>query len=105
MIQVKQDGVIFGAIVGGCNIEERRRCACEVAKRDVSGYWIGGFGVGESIDERPALLNCVTDTLPGDKPRQISGLELPGIYIILLLEAMLSHFQSMVLRHNCLVVT
>lgn len=69
--------MIFGAIVGGCNVEERRRCAHEVAKRDVSGYWIGGFGLGERIDERPALLSCVTDTLPEDKPRQVSGLDLP----------------------------
>ncbi|KAJ8436440.1 hypothetical protein Cgig2_013481 [Carnegiea gigantea] len=32
----KTDGLIFGAIVGGCNVEERRRCAHEVVKRDVS---------------------------------------------------------------------
>ena len=25
-----------------------------------AGYWIGGFGLGESMDERPALLNAVT---------------------------------------------
>lgn len=24
-----------------------------------AGYWIGGFGLGESMDERPALLNAV----------------------------------------------
>lgn len=24
------------------------------------GYWIGGFGLGENMDERPALLNAVT---------------------------------------------
>jgi len=25
-----------------------------------AGYWIGGFGFGESTDERPALLSAVT---------------------------------------------
>lgn len=25
-----------------------------------AGYWIGGFGLGECMDERPALLNAVT---------------------------------------------
>jgi len=23
------------------------------------GYWIGGFGLGEAIDERPALLRAI----------------------------------------------
>ncbi|CAK7327838.1 unnamed protein product [Dovyalis caffra] len=101
------DGVAFGAIVGGSDVEERRRCAREIAKRNVSGqktmlciewgsanslkfegvevplrcvfagYWIGGFGFGESMDERPALLSVVTDSLPKEGPRLISGLGLP----------------------------
>ncbi|XP_034676232.1 queuine tRNA-ribosyltransferase accessory subunit 2-like [Vitis riparia] len=70
-------GAVFGAIVGGANVEERQRCAQEVAGRNVSGYWIGGFGLGESMDERPALLNAVADILPVERPRQICGLELP----------------------------
>lgn len=24
-----------------------------------AGYWIGGFGLGEGIDERPALLSAI----------------------------------------------
>ncbi|XP_021903623.1 queuine tRNA-ribosyltransferase accessory subunit 2-like [Carica papaya] len=71
------DGDVFGAIVGGCSVEQRQRCAQEVAKRNVSGYWIGGFGLGESMDEHPALLNAVADSLPEERPRQISGLGLP----------------------------
>ncbi|MBA0867363.1 hypothetical protein Goshw_029607 [Gossypium schwendimanii] len=56
-------GAVFGAIVGGSSLEERRRCAQEVATRNVSGYWVGGLGLGESMDERPALLNAVIDLL------------------------------------------
>ncbi|PPR86710.1 hypothetical protein GOBAR_AA33981 [Gossypium barbadense] len=79
-------GAVFGAIVGGSSLEERRRCAQEVATRNVSApylatsntnmsmtdtdlvinkfpnlecYWVGGLGLGESMDERPALLNAV----------------------------------------------
>ncbi|KAH9725380.1 Queuine tRNA-ribosyltransferase accessory subunit 2 [Citrus sinensis] len=70
-------GAVFGSIVGGSNIEERKRCAQEVAVRNVSGYWIGGFGLGESMEERPSLLNAVTDNLPKDWPRMICGLGLP----------------------------
>lgn len=71
------DGAIFGAIVGGSSVEERQKCAREVAARNTSGYWIAGFGLGESMDERPALLNAVTDNLPVERPRQICGLGLP----------------------------
>lgn len=58
-------------------MEERMRCAQEVVKRNVSGYWIGGFGYGETVDCRPTLLTSVTDILPEDKPRQVCGLGLP----------------------------
>ncbi|VFQ83981.1 unnamed protein product [Cuscuta campestris] len=68
---------VFGSIVGGSSIEERQRCAQEVAKRNVSGYWIGGFGLGESMEERTALLSAVTESLPEEKPRHICGLQLP----------------------------
>lgn len=70
-------GAVFGAIVGGSSLEERRRCAQEVATRNVSGYWVGGLGLGESMDERPALLNAVIEALPEEKPRLICGLGLP----------------------------
>lgn len=70
-------GTVFGSIVGGSNVEERERCAQEVAERNVSGYWIGGFGLGESMEERPALLNAVTDVLHEEKPRLVCGLGLP----------------------------
>ncbi|KAJ0086047.1 hypothetical protein Patl1_07620 [Pistacia atlantica] len=87
-------GAVFGSIVGGSTIEERQRCAQEVAVRNVSGYWIGGFGLGESMDERPPLLNTVTDKLPEGKATPyfwaldyqnlMNLLEKPDIYIILL---------------------
>ncbi|WVZ58049.1 hypothetical protein U9M48_008361 [Paspalum notatum var. saurae] len=67
----------FGVIVGGSSVEQRRLCATEVSKRNVSGFWIGGFGLGESIEERCGLLNAVTDCLPPEKPRLVSRLGLP----------------------------
>ncbi|KAH6834897.1 hypothetical protein C2S53_003897 [Perilla frutescens var. hirtella] len=70
-------GAILGSIVGGSKIDDRKRCAQEVSKRNVSGFHIGGFGLGESMEERSALLSAVTEILPEDKPRQICGLALP----------------------------
>ncbi|XP_062077591.1 uncharacterized protein LOC133782340 [Humulus lupulus] len=70
-------GAILGSIVGGSDVEERERCAQEVSRRSVSGYLIGGFGLGESMEERPALLNAVTNMLQKEKPRFVCGLGLP----------------------------
>ncbi|KAK6130579.1 hypothetical protein DH2020_035671 [Rehmannia glutinosa] len=103
-------GAVFGSIVGGSKIEERKRCAEAVAERNVSGnlisevgntmplgsvrkwsgcdretddilgFCLGGFGLGESMDERPSLLGAITNVkeiLPEEKPRQICGLGLP----------------------------
>ncbi|GJM91669.1 hypothetical protein PR202_ga08068 [Eleusine coracana subsp. coracana] len=75
----------LGVVVGGSSIEQRKLCATEVSKRNVSGYlfsiiqcfWIGGFGLGESTEERCSLLNAVTDCLPSDKLRLVSRLGLP----------------------------
>ncbi|KAJ1704217.1 hypothetical protein LUZ63_003996 [Rhynchospora breviuscula] len=67
----------LGAVVGGPNIENRKKCATEVSMRNVSGFYLGGFGLGESIEERSALLNAVTDILPEEKIRFVSRLGLP----------------------------
>lgn len=67
----------LGAVVGGTSIEQRERSASEVASRNVAGFWLAGFGLGESIDDRPALLDAIMKILPDDKPRHISGLGLP----------------------------
>ncbi|XP_020111598.1 queuine tRNA-ribosyltransferase accessory subunit 2-like isoform X1 [Ananas comosus] len=67
----------LGAVVGGSNIDERKRCATEASLRNVAGFWIGGFGLGESMEERLALLNAVTDCLPEEKLRYVSRLSLP----------------------------
>ncbi|XP_010534982.1 PREDICTED: queuine tRNA-ribosyltransferase accessory subunit 2-like isoform X3 [Tarenaya hassleriana] len=70
-------GAIFGSIVGGDSVEERRRCAQDVANRSLSGYWIGGFGLGENTENLAALMNAVTECLPDEKPRLVSGLGTP----------------------------
>ncbi|KAH7297838.1 hypothetical protein KP509_25G014700 [Ceratopteris richardii] len=78
-ISLKKDGMEsgLGCIVGGNSVEERGFCAQEVAKRDVSGFCLSGFGLGESAEERGLLLEAIMKNLPDEKARQISGLDLP----------------------------
>eukprot|EP00897_Mesotaenium_endlicherianum_P001342 jgi/Mesen1/1235/ME000129S00329 len=51
-------GKMFGVVVGGASKEERRRSAEETALRDVAGFQLAGFGLGESAEERQHLLTA-----------------------------------------------
>lgn len=42
---MKTGGAVFGAIVGGNDLEERQRCAVEVVKRNVSGSLTCSFHI------------------------------------------------------------
>jgi len=71
------ESAALGAVVGGTSLELRERSASEVASRNVAGFLLAGFGLGESIEDRPVLLDAIMRNLPEDKPRHISGLGLP----------------------------
>uniref|UniRef100_A0A3Q7J588 Queuine tRNA-ribosyltransferase accessory subunit 2 n=1 Tax=Solanum lycopersicum TaxID=4081 RepID=A0A3Q7J588_SOLLC len=88
------EGAVLGSIVGGSRVEQRQSCAQEVARRNVEGFWIGGFGLGESMEERNPLLNAVMDSLPEEKPRLISGLGLPGKMLLSLIQLDLLVFST-----------
>ncbi|KAJ7530758.1 hypothetical protein O6H91_14G017700 [Diphasiastrum complanatum] len=70
-------GAIFGTVVGGVDLELRMHSAQETAKRRVSGFSLGGFGLGESKEERAALLEVAIERLPAELPRHVSGLGMP----------------------------
>ncbi|EAY77681.1 hypothetical protein OsI_32722 [Oryza sativa Indica Group] len=69
----------LGVVVGGSSIELRKLCATEVSKRNVSGFWIGGLGFGDSPEERCSILDAAVGCLPPEKPRVVSRLGLPGL--------------------------
>lgn len=39
IFEMQTGGAVFGSIVGGSKIDERKRCAQEVSKRNVSGVY------------------------------------------------------------------
>ncbi|BBN15766.1 queuine tRNA-ribosyltransferase accessory subunit [Marchantia polymorpha subsp. ruderalis] len=72
-----QDNSVLGVVVGGSNVEERKRSAEATARRNVSGFSLGGFGLGEIPQERAALLKSTIAYLPEEKVRHVSGLGMP----------------------------
>ncbi|GJP47099.1 hypothetical protein CLOM_g6334 [Closterium sp. NIES-68] len=69
---------MLGAVVGGRFHDERRRSARETAARKgLAGYHLAGFGLGEPMDERDALLAAALSELPPEGLRHTSGLNTP----------------------------
>lgn len=68
---------LLGVVVGGGSVTERRRSALETVQRPVAGFQLAGFGLGESPEERPSLLQAAIEVLPSEKVRHITGLGMP----------------------------
>lgn len=60
---------VFGALVGGVDIECRVRCAEETAARPTAGFFIEGLDGGVGRTAQAAVLEAVIPLLPDDKPR------------------------------------
>lgn len=68
---------LFGIVQGGLDLDLRKYCAEEIAKRDLPGYAIGGLAGGEGKEDFWKVVNTCTDFLPEDKPRYLMGVGYP----------------------------
>lgn len=64
-------------MVGSASLEERIRSAEQTATRNVAGFSLGGFGLGEDAAQRAVQMEAVVTQLPKDKVRHVSGIGLP----------------------------
>ena len=71
------DAALFGIVQGGVHRELRTRSAEALKAIGFDGYAIGGLAVGETEDERNAMLDHVTPQLPPDQPRYLMGVGRP----------------------------
>ncbi|WIA41169.1 hypothetical protein OEZ86_004784 [Tetradesmus obliquus] len=71
------DPQLFAAVVGAGSEQERQRSAKAAAERDVAGFALCGFGMGEPAAARPALMAAALQHLPAEKPRVVVGLASP----------------------------
>ncbi|MBS0231655.1 MAG: tRNA guanosine(34) transglycosylase Tgt [Proteobacteria bacterium] len=71
------DAALFGIVQGGVHRELRTRSAEALRQIGFDGYAIGGLAVGETEEERNAMLDHVTPQLPEDQPRYLMGVGRP----------------------------
>ena len=68
---------VFGIVQGGLHVDLRRRHAAELGELAFEGLALGGFSVGESIDEMHAVLAEVAPALDPQRPRYLMGVGTP----------------------------
>jgi queuine tRNA-ribosyltransferase len=69
--------MLFGIIQGGIYKELREKAAEETIKLDFDGYSIGGFGLGETIEEEFKVVEAVKKIIPENKPVYLMGIGTP----------------------------
>ncbi|KAL6749680.1 tRNA-guanine(15) transglycosylase-like protein [Haematococcus lacustris] len=68
----------LAAVTGGISPQERTLSAQAAAQRDVLGFALCGFGVGESPAQRAAAMGALLPELPASKLRFMSGMSTPS---------------------------
>jgi queuine tRNA-ribosyltransferase len=68
---------LFGIAQGGMYPALRRASLAGLLELGFDGYALGGLSVGESAEEREAVIEAVEPQLPADKPRYLMGVGTP----------------------------
>ena len=68
---------LFGIVQGGTHLPLRSESTAALVDIGFDGYAIGGLAVGESADERNAVLEALDPYLPQDRPRYLMGVGTP----------------------------
>ena len=73
----KSDSALFGIVQGGIYKDLREESLKRLIQIGFDGIALGGLSVGESKEEKTAILECMSDKLPEDKPRYLMGVGTP----------------------------
>jgi queuine tRNA-ribosyltransferase len=68
---------LFGIVQGSMYADLRAESAVGLTDIGFDGYAVGGLSVGESEDERIAMLEATVPHLPADRPRYLMGVGRP----------------------------
>lgn len=69
--------LLFGIIQGGIYPDLREKSANDLLKWDFDGYSIGGFGLGETIQEEFKIVKFVKEKITENKPVYLMGIGNP----------------------------
>lgn len=72
------DRALFGIVQGGMHNSLRSRSLEGLLEIGFEGLALGGLSVGETLEERTAVLDHVLPLMPAEKPRYLMGVGLPA---------------------------
>jgi queuine tRNA-ribosyltransferase len=73
----RTDQALFAIVQGGLDIALRADCAQALVALDLAGYALGGFSVGETMEQMLSVLEPAAALLPVHKPRYLMGVGRP----------------------------
>lgn len=88
----RKESLLFGIIQGGLDKELRLKSLERITSVDLPGYALGGFSVGEPIEEMHELVPHVAPHMPRNKPRYLMGVGTP-LDLILMVDAGIDMFD------------
>jgi queuine tRNA-ribosyltransferase len=68
---------LFGIVQGGMYPALRRASLAGLLELGFDGYALGGLSVGETAEEREAVIEAVEPAMPADRPRYLMGVGTP----------------------------
>lgn len=71
------DRVLFGIVQGGMYDDLRRQSLEGLLEIGFEGLALGGLSVGETLEERTAVLDFIMPLMPAQQPRYVMGVGLP----------------------------
>jgi queuine tRNA-ribosyltransferase len=74
----ESDAALFGIVQGGVYEDLRRESLAGLVQIGFPGYAVGGLAVGETEDERLAVLEGLAPALPRERPRYLMGVGTPA---------------------------
>jgi queuine tRNA-ribosyltransferase len=73
----RPDQALFAIVQGATDVGLRAECAEALRAMDFPGYALGGFAVGETMEQMAAALGPTAALLPPEKPRYLMGVGRP----------------------------
>lgn len=67
----------FGIVQGGTHLDLRMAHLQTIAAMEVDGVALGGFSVGEPVEQMYELLGSIGPAMPSDRPRYLMGVGTP----------------------------
>ena len=71
------DSSLFGIVQGGLHPDLREKSIEKLLSVELPGYALGGFSVGEDMEEAYPVIAQTAQRLPRDKPRYLMGIGFP----------------------------